>query len=118
MGDQGNSRATGRRHVLLPRPPRRDSTDGVVEWHCGARRANLRGAWIAPANEPLRGVVALERPAAPALWQELQQLQINVVRQEPGGFVVMSADTLAREEDLRPINVRRLLILLRRMATR
>jgi hypothetical protein len=95
---------------------RTEAPDGAA---CGviARRANERGAWIAPANELLRGVVALHRPTPPARWQELQQLQINVVRQHPHGFAVMSADTLARDEDVRPIGVRRLLILLRRLAT-
>lgn len=87
---------------------------------CGviARRAIERGAWIAPANEPLRGVIALARPAAPGRWQALQQLQIDVVRQHPHGFVVLNADTLAGDDDLRPIGVRRLLILLRRLALR
>lgn len=91
--------------------------DGAV---CGvlARRANERGAWVAPANEPLRGVLALRHAAEPSRWQELQQLQINVVRQLPRGFTVMNADTLAADEDVRPINVRRLLMLLRRVATR
>jgi hypothetical protein len=94
---------------------RTEVPDGAA---CGviARRAYERGAWIAPANELLRGVVALVQPTSPARWQELQQLQINVVRQHPNGFAVMSADTLARDEDVRPINVRRLLILLRRLA--
>ena len=89
---------------------------------CGviAQRANARGAWVAPANEPLRGVLALRHAAEPSRWQELQQLQINVVRQLPRGFSVMNADTLAAEadDDVRPINVRRLLMLLRRVATR
>lgn len=91
--------------------------DGAV---CGviARRALERGAWIPPANDLLRDVVALVQPAVPARWQELQQAQINVVRQQPAGFMVMSANTLARAADVRPINVRRLLILLRRVATR
>jgi hypothetical protein len=87
---------------------------------CGviARRANARGAWVAPANETLRGVVALVRPAPPSQWQNLQQLQLNVVRQHPRGFIVLNADTLASDDEVRPINVRRLLILLRRLATR
>lgn len=87
---------------------------------CGvmAERALSRGAWIAPANELLRGVVAL----APALkrerWQELQDAQVNIFRHEPRGFLSLSADTLTLDPDLRPINVRRLLILLRRLALR
>ena len=96
---------------------RTQAPDGAA---CGviARRANERGAWIAPANESLRGIVALARPTPPARWLELQQVQVNVTRQGPNGFVMMSADTLARDEDVRPISVRRLLILLRRLAVR
>lgn len=105
-----HSRADGGALRVLP-------PDGPA---CGAiaRRANERGAWIAPANELLRGVVALERPAAADRWLELQQLGINVVRQHPRGFIVLSADTLSRDGDVRPIGVRRLLMLLRRIATR
>lgn len=91
--------------------------DGPV---CGviARRSIERGAWVAPANEELRGLVGLVRPVPPSRWQELQALQLNVLRQGPQGCVVMSADTLALDDDLRPIGVRRLLILLRRLAAR
>ncbi len=38
------------------------------------------------------------------------------MRQEPHGFVTLNEDTLSDDEDLRPLNVRRLLILLRRQA--
>jgi phage tail sheath protein FI len=48
----------------------------------------------------------------------LQEAQINLIRQEPRGFLSLSADTLSDDEDFRPINVRRLLMLLRRMALR
>ena len=81
-----------------------------------ARRALERGAWIAPANEAWRGVVALT-PLVPAEDRlALQQAQVNLVRQEPRGFLTLSADTLSADDDLRPIQVRRLLILLRRLA--
>jgi phage tail sheath protein FI len=89
---------------------------------CGimALRALTRGAWIAPANELLTGVVALTQPISRTNWQYLQDVQINLVRQDPRGFLWLSADTLCDEEDadLRPINVRRLLSLLRRLALR
>jgi phage tail sheath protein FI len=87
---------------------------------CGvlAARAFARGAWIAPANEPLRGVIGLNPPVARARLLDLQEAQINVFQQQPRGFLAMSEDTLADDDDLRPINVRRLLILLRRLATR
>lgn len=81
-----------------------------------ARRAIERGAWIAPANLPLRDIVAL----APAMHETrrlvLQQAQLNLLRQDARGFLVLSADTLSLDPDLRPINVRRLLSLLRRVA--
>jgi hypothetical protein len=87
---------------------------------CGvlARRAISRGAWIAPANEKLSGVVALAPPMLRERWLDLQLAQVNLVRQEPRGFLAMNADTLSLEEDLREISVRRLLILLRRLCLR
>ena len=81
-----------------------------------AKRSLLRGAWIAPANEPLHGVVALDPAISPDFWQALQDSQINIIRQEPAGFLCLNSDTLSLDEDLRPINVRRLLQLLRRAA--
>ena len=83
-----------------------------------ARRAIERGAWVAPANESLRGVIALSRPSAPNRLQSLQDVGINVVLNAPRGFTVLCADTLSPDDDLRSINVRRLLILLRRQALR
>jgi hypothetical protein len=85
---------------------------------CGlfADRANSRGAWIAPANQEFRGVVALEPLINPQRWLDLQEAHINLLRQEPRGFVVLDADTLSDDLDLRQMNVRRLLILLRRQA--
>jgi phage tail sheath protein FI len=91
--------------------------DGVA---CGviAARALTRGAWIAPANEALRGPVALTPAIKSERWLDLQQAQINIIRQDARGFMSMSADTLSDDDDLRPINVRRLLSLLRRLALR
>lgn len=96
---------------------RQTPPDGAA---CGllARRALTRGAWIAPANEPLAGVVALEPRIGRDRRLDLQLAQVNVVRQEPRGFLVMNSDTLSRDEELREIGVRRLLILLRRLALR
>jgi phage tail sheath protein FI len=83
-----------------------------------AARAARRGAWVAPANEPLKNVVALA-PAVPTTEQAvLQDAQINLLRVDPRGFLALSADTLASDSELRPINVRRLLTLLRRLALR
>jgi hypothetical protein len=94
---------------------KRNPPDGTI---CGvfAKRALERGAWIAPANELLRDVIALASSILRGRRLDLQEAQINLIRQEPRGFVALSADTLSDDEDLRPINVRRLLILLRRLA--
>jgi phage tail sheath protein FI len=85
---------------------------------CGvmARRSVQRGAWVAPANEPLQAVVALTPALRAERRLDLQDGHVNVLRQEPGGFVALCADTLSADETLRPINVRRLLMLLRRLA--
>jgi hypothetical protein len=85
---------------------------------CGlfADRAINRGAWIAPANQEFRGVVALEPLLNPQRRLDLQEAHINLLRQEPRGFVVLDADTLSDDVDLRLMNIRRLLILLRRQA--
>ena len=83
-----------------------------------ARRAVARGAWVAPANEALQQTLALHNAAAPQHWQALQDARINVLRQTPRGFMPLAADTLAGDEDLRPISVRRLMQLLRRLALR
>lgn len=81
-----------------------------------AARASTRGAWVAPANEPLRDVLALS-PAIPDSAQPaLLEAQVNLVRREPAGFLWLSADTLADDPLLRPVGVRRLLALLRRVA--
>jgi phage tail sheath protein FI len=63
-------------------------------------------------------VVALTPVIDRRRWLDLQLAQINLVRQEARGFVVMNADTLSNDPDLRLINVRRLLMLLRRLALR
>lgn len=81
-----------------------------------ARRASDRGAWVAPANEPLREVVAL----TPAILSQerpgLQEVSLNLIRQEPRGFLPLNSDTLSSDPELCQINVRRLLSLLRRLA--
>jgi len=75
------------------------------------------GAWIAPANLAVSNAVAL----APALESDaavaFAATQINLIAQQPEGFMITSQDTLMPEDDpLQPLNVRRLLILLRRLA--
>ena len=83
-----------------------------------AARATLRGAWVAPANQALIGVVASTPEIEPDDWQALQDAAVNLVRDDARGFLTLSADTLADDPDLQLVNVRRLLTLLRRLALR
>lgn len=90
---------------------------------CGqlAESALRRGAWIAVAHKPLRDVVALTPPGmSPSMLQRQQLLdaQVNLLRSAPSGFLFSSADTLTRDSAWRPVNVRRLMCLLRRLALR
>jgi hypothetical protein len=98
-------------------PLRTIPPDGATAGVIAARSIN-RGAWIAPANEPLTGPVALTPPLSSAFWQSLQDAAVNVIRQEPWGFVCLDADTLSPDDEVRPLNVRRLLALVRRFALR
>jgi phage tail sheath protein FI len=81
-----------------------------------AKRSAQRGPWISPANEKLKGVVSLSPAISRDHWQLLQGSQVNLVRQEAAGFLCLSALTLTEDEDLLPINVRRLLSFLRKTA--
>ena len=47
--------------------------------------------------------MALTPLIAPTRWLRLQEAQANLLRQEPHGFVALSADTLSDDEDLRPM---------------
>ncbi len=94
---------------------RRQPPEGAV----GGTMAALAlgpGAWRAPANRPLAGVLALDPPLGLEAWRRLSG--VNAVLHHPRGFLLLSADTLSDHGSLRPISVRRLLILLRRLALR
>jgi hypothetical protein len=96
---------------------RANPPDGAIAGIMAMRSAE-RGPWIAPANESLHGVVDLT-PAIPrSSRQALQDALINLVRQEPGGFLCLCALTLSDDPDLSPISVRRLLSFLRKTALR
>jgi phage tail sheath protein FI len=97
--------------ALILRTPPDGAAAGVI-----AARTLAHGAWVAPANVALRGVVALDPPIGPGAYAELQAAQVNLVRQEPAGFLCLAADTLSDADELRPIGVRRLLQVLRRTA--
>jgi hypothetical protein len=98
-----------------PTAIRRTPPDGAAAGEIAARTLE-RGAWVAPANRPLRDIVALDPPIGRDAYQLLLDAQVNLVRQDPGGFLTLAADTLSPDESLRPIGVRRLLDTLRRTA--
>lgn len=96
---------------------RSTSPDGAVAGLMAAR-AHRRGAWIAPANDPVRDIVGLDPSLADAELLDLDRARINMVRRLAHGFALHDADTLSNERDWRQINVRRLMMLLRRTALR
>lgn len=83
-----------------------------------ARRASEHGAWLSPANQPVRGVVALTRELEGAEGDLLATAGLNRLEQVPHGLVATSASTMSLEPTTRPIEVRRLLQLLRRIVVR
>jgi hypothetical protein len=96
------------RDGVITEPP-----DGAVLGVYAARAAQ-RGAWLAPANQRYATTLAL----TPAI-NSVDDIPINAIINTPEGFMCWSADTLEGiDPDLRLINVRRLLILLRRLALR
>jgi phage tail sheath protein FI len=83
-----------------------------------AALALARGAWLAPANRPLADVLALSPAVSRASWGRLTAAHVNALLRRSGDFVALSADTLSPEDECRPIQVRRLLILLKKLALR
>jgi hypothetical protein len=88
--------------------------DGAVAGVLAAR-ARTRGAWVAPANERLHDVVALAHDEPRASQQLLRGSQANAVVRSRESFLWLSEDTLTADPDLRPVNVRRLHSLVRRV---
>lgn len=83
-----------------------------------ARTAVERGAWISAANRPLAGVLALDPPLGAGAVTDLTALQFGVIRRDPRGFVLADDQTLSRDSEFVRTPVRRLLMLLRRLALR
>ncbi|SFO50074.1 Phage tail sheath protein [Geodermatophilus obscurus] len=100
--------ATGVRAV-----PPDGSASGVI-----ARRSLERGAWVSPGNQDIGPVVALTPPFGEDAVGRLLDARVNVLARRPAGFVLLAAHTLTPAADVSPIGVRRLLILLRRLALR
>lgn len=87
---------------------------------CGliAARTLERGAWGAPANMPARGALALVPQLTGDETAALYGAGVNILRPDARGPTLWSAQTLSDDGDLAPLNVRRLLILLRRIVLR
>lgn len=75
-----------------------------------------RGAWIAPATRAFQQVLGLTPAISPDNYQALLEHGINVIQQSASGFCLLCAETLSVDIELQPLNVRRLLTLLRRLA--
>ena len=95
---------------------RRMAPDGAVAGVLAAS-ALEDGAWRAAANRPFTGVVALEHDLR-SWWARLVPARVNVILNTARGFLAQSEDTLGGESALERVHVRRLLILLRRVALR
>jgi hypothetical protein len=77
------------------------------------------GAWIAPAFKALINVLDLQPTLTGDAFSAFDAEQINLISQQPEGFLILGQDTqITTEDDLVPLNVRRLLILIRRLALR
>lgn len=83
-----------------------------------ARTALERGAWTASANRAIPGVLALEPRLDLHAVSGLTKQQVNLVGTTPRGFTLRDDQTLSSETDTRPMAVKRLLILLKRLALR
>ncbi len=109
--------------LLVPEPktPQLDplralAPDGAVAGMIAGRELR-RGVWVAPAAQALQGPVALRPRLGEAEVVRLFDAHCCVITQRPGAFAPIAAHTLA-EAGLLQLSVRRLLILVRRIALR
>ncbi|WP_405868115.1 hypothetical protein OG407_49695 [Streptomyces sp. NBC_01515] len=100
---------------LSSAPLRSVPPDGMVAGTIAAREL-ARGAWLAPANLPMRGPVQLAPVLNGAESARLFDAHANLLRQRPGTISAVSAHTLSDDPALLQLSVRRLLILLRKTA--
>ena len=74
-----------------------------------ARTDSTRGVHKAPANEPMRGVIGVQRRVTPSEQGELNAVGVNVIRMfDRIGIRPWGARMNAADQDWRYINVRRL----------
>jgi hypothetical protein len=93
------------------------SPEGAISGLIAARTLT-RGAWVAPANCPVRDTLALTPLLESSFYVDLYNGNVNLIRRDAGEFMLWGADTLSADPELQPLNVRRLLILLRRIVLR
>ena len=98
------------RQLLRPIPP-----DGVV---CGliAERERTRGVWVSPAGQRLRSAAGRSVNMPSQLEVALFDLGVNLLVDDRGGVTTTSAHSLDHDPDWLQLSVRRLVILLRKIA--
>jgi len=97
---------------LQPQAP-----DGTIAGILAAR-AISGGAWYSPANQVLKGALGLEPDLPFSSRPVFFAAQINQLEQDPRGFLAQASATLSGDTELNELGVRRLMILLRRLALR
>jgi hypothetical protein len=90
--------------------------DGLMAGTIAARTLS-GGPWLSPANRLLPGVVSLAWAAGPREPAD-GLLPVNRLQQRPDGFTTLSSWTLDRRSEVAELAIRRLLIVLRRLALR
>jgi Bacteriophage tail sheath protein len=90
--------------------------DGAVVGTIAATEL-ARGVWVEPAGWILAGVVGLDS-LDPALTLALFDRGLNPVRRRPAGFAATAAHSVSPDRTLLQLSVRRLLILVRKLALR
>src|SRR6185369_8430212 len=73
---------------------------------------------IAPANQSMLGVVGLKPEITDAEWELMFNKQINVLRQRPGRYTVLSIHTLSADPLAMKLSIKRLTIYIRKLVLR
>jgi len=107
------------REELTPelKPTRVIAPDGTMLGLIAARTLE-RGPGIAPANQSMHAVVGLKPDLTDAEWEVLFNKQINILRQRPGRFTVLSVHTLSLDALMMKLSIKRLTIFIRKLVLR
>jgi hypothetical protein len=98
--------------TVRPRPP-----DGLALGHAAAA-ARGPGAWTSAANRRFEGVLGLTEIPGLQTRLEWEAAGLNPVLKDARGYLTLSDWTLSDDSALRHMTIRRLLVLLRRLALR